>query len=70
MKYELINKIVNRYIKLLDYFLIRRNFKIAKYFYDEILWQINMFYSNNYISYDAYKYFINRVLNNTHTKRV
>ena len=59
--YDLINKIVNRYIRLLNYFLLRRKYDIAKYFYDEILCQIYTFYKEKYISYQAYWYFRTRV---------
>lgn len=60
--YKILSCTVNFYMNLIEDSLLRRKKVRAFYFYYAILSLVKWYYNNNYISYDAYKYFRNRIL--------
>ena len=60
--YKLLNYTVNYHINLIQDSLLRRKLEVAMYFYYAILNLVSGYYNNKYISYDAYRYFRNRIM--------
>ena len=60
--YKLLNYTVNYHINLIEDSLLRSKQEVAMYFYYAILNLVSGYYNNNYISYDAYRYFRSRIL--------
>ena len=59
--YKLLNYTVNYHMNLIEDSLLRGKKESALCFYYAILNLVNWYY-NNYISYDAYRYFRNRIM--------
>lgn len=59
--YKLLNYSVNCHIILIEDSLLRRKLESALCFYYAILTLVSGYYNNNYISYDAYRYFRSRI---------
>ena len=59
--YKLLNYAVNCHMILIEDSLLRRKLEASLCFYYSILTLFNGYYNNNYISYDAYCYFRNRI---------
>lgn len=62
--YKLLSYTVNYHINLIEDSLLRGKLEVALYFSYAILHLVSEYYNNNYISYDAYRYFINRINKN------
>ena len=60
--YKLLSYAVNFHMNLIEDSLLRRKKVRAFYFYYAILNLVKAYYNNNYISYDAYRYFRKRIL--------
>ena len=60
--YKLLNDTVNYHINLIEYSLLRSKQEVALYFYYAILNLVSGYYNNSYISFDAYRYFRNRIM--------
>lgn len=60
--YKILNYSVNCHIILIEDSLLRSKKEMALCFYYSILTLVNGYYNNNYISYDAYSYFRNRIM--------
>lgn len=60
--YKLLNDAVNYHIILIEDSLLRSKKEMALYLYYAILNLVKVYYNNKYISYDAYSYFRNRIM--------
>ena len=60
--YKLLNVTVNYYINLIEDSLLRSKKERALHFYYSILNLVKLYYNNKYITYDAYSYFRNRIM--------
>ena len=60
--YKLLNYTVNYHINLIEDSLLRSKQEVVMYFYYAILNLVSGYYNNNYISYDAYRYFRSRIM--------
>ena len=60
--YKLLSNTVEYHNNLINDSLLRRKDEVALYFYYAILNLVKGYYNNKYISYDAYRYFRNRIM--------
>ena len=60
--YKLLNNTVNYHINLIEDSFLRRKLEVALNFSYAILNLVYGYYNNNYISYDAYRYFRSRII--------
>ncbi len=57
-----LNYTVNYHVDLINEYLLKRNDKVALELYYSILSLVRGYYYYKYISYDAYRYFRNRII--------